>query len=244
MKEMSFMQHLEDLRKAAIRILIIVFVSFFLAYANGEVISNFLLEPLRLAMKDTTGRIVQLGVLDKVLAQFQVAFWSSLLLSSPLWFREIWSFIKPGLYPEEVKVIRPFIFIGFLLFATGVAFGYYLVFPATFETLLNFGVQEVDQMMGIKEYLVLSCKVLLFLGIIFQLPNAMLILGYMGLVTKQSLRSWRRYTCVGFAVLSAALTPPDIVTMMGLWIPLVLLYELGIWGVALFVHPFLEKRHT
>lgn len=241
---MSFMQHLEDLRKAAIRILIIVFVSFFLAYANGEVISNFLLEPLRLAMKDTTGRIVQLGVLDKVLAQFQVAFWSSLLLSSPLWFREIWSFIKPGLYPEEVKVIRPFIFIGFLLFATGVAFGYYLVFPATFETLLNFGVQEVDQMMGIKEYLVLSCKVLLFLGIIFQLPNAMLILGYMGLVTKQSLRSWRRYTCVGFAVLSAALTPPDIVTMMGLWIPLVLLYELGIWGVALFVHPFLEKRHT
>ena len=241
MKEMSFVEHLEDLRKAAIRILIIICVSFFVAYAQGDVISDFLLAPLRGALENSSGKIVQLGILDKVLAQFQVAFWSSLLLSSPLWFRELWIFIKPGLYAEEVKVIRPFIFLGFVFFALGVGFGYYLVFPATFETFLNFGVQDVEQMMGIKEYLVLACKVLLFLGIIFQLPNAMLILGYMGLATKQSLRGWRRYIFVGFAILSAALTPPDIVTMLGLWVPLVVLYEIGIIGVALFCSSFLRK---
>ena len=244
MKEMSFVEHLEDLRKAAIRMLLIVFISFFITYGYGDVVSDFLLFPLREALADSTGKIVQLGILDKVLAQFQVAFWSSLLLSSPLWFRELWAFIKPGLYPDEVKVIRPFIFLGFVFFGIGVCFGYYVVFPATFETFLNFGVQDVEQMMGIKEYLVLSCKVLLFLGIVFQLPNAMLILGYMGLATKQSLRSWRRYVLVGFAILSASLTPPDIVTMLGLWIPLVILYEIGILGVALFVHPFLEKKHS
>ena len=244
MKEMSFIEHLEDLRKSAIRVFVILIVSFFIAYSYGDIISDFLLRPLREALADSSGKIVQLGVLDKVLAQFQVAFWSSLLLSSPLWFREVWAFIKPGLYPHEVKVIRPFIFLGFIFFALGVSFGYYIVFPSTFETFLNFGVDNVEQMMGIKEYLVLSCKVLLFLGIIFQLPNAMLILGYMGLVTKQSLRSWRRFVLVGFAIISATLTPPDIITMLGLWVPLVVLYEIGILGVALFVHPFLEKRHT
>jgi sec-independent protein translocase protein TatC len=241
---MSFTQHLEELRRSAIRVFLILMGSFLIAYAQGDIISDFLLAPLRSALDGSDGRIVQLGVLDKVLAQFQVAFWSSLLLSSPLWFREIWSFIKPGLFAKEVKIIRPFILVGFCLFTLGVLFGYYIVFPATFETLLNFGVQEVDQMMGLKEYLVLACKVLLFLGIIFQLPNAMLIIGFMGLATKQSLRSWRRYIYVIFAILSAAMTPPDVVTMLGLWVPLIVLYEFGIIGVALFVHPFLEKQHT
>ena len=65
----------------------------------------------------------------------------------------------------------------------------------------------------------------------------------MGLVTKYSLRNWRRYVYVGFAAVSAFITPPDIVSMMGLWFPLCVLYEVGIWGVAVIVHPYLEKKH-
>jgi sec-independent protein translocase protein TatC len=66
----------------------------------------------------------------------------------------------------------------------------------------------------------------------------------MGLVTKYSLREKRRYIYVGFAVVAAMITPPDVVTMMGLWVPLVLLFEVGIWGVALIVHPYLARQHT
>ncbi len=108
--------------------------------------------------------------------------------------------------------------------------------------LLNFGVDDVTSTIGLKDYLVLSSKVLVFLGLVFQLPNVLLILGLMGLITKGGLRSKRRYVYVGFAVVSAVLTPPDPYTMLGLWIPLTLLYELGIGAVSLIVHPYLKKQ--
>jgi len=95
----------------------------------------------------------------------------------------------------------------------------------------------------LKEYLVTTSKILVLLGLVFQLPNLLLILGFMGLVTKYSLREKRRYIYVAFAVLSALLTPPDPYTMISLWIPLVCLFELGVWAVAIIVHPWLERRH-
>tara|TARA_R110002072_G_scaffold64203_2_gene159359 strand:+ start:201667 stop:202398 length:732 start_codon:yes stop_codon:yes gene_type:complete len=242
---MTFTEHLEDLRKTMIRVVLILGLSFFVAYGFGEYITEFLLRPLRQTLNDMhSGQIVYLGLLDKVMSQLQVAFWTSIIVSSPLWFFEIWKFIKPGLYAFEVKAVRPFLFIGFLLFLVGVAFGYFIVFPLTFETLMNFGVTEVQASIDLKQYLVLSSKVLVFLGLVFQLPNVLLILGFMGLVTKYSLRGMRRYVYVGFAVLSAMLTPPDPYTMLGLWVPLAILFEVGIIFVAIIVHPYLARQHS
>lgn len=248
MKEMSFTEHLEELRTTLIRVSIILFLSFMVAYGVGDKISEFLLSPLRDSLtkvvNGVTNQIVYLGILDKVLSQLQVAFWSSILLSSPIWFHQIWKFIKPGLHKHEVRAVRPFLVVGFILFWIGVTFGYFVVFPFTFQTLLSFGVDGVAASISLKDYLILASKVLVFLGIIFQLPNALLILGFMGIVTKQSLRKMRRYVYFGFAILSAVLTPPDVITMGGIWVPLVLLFELGIWGVALIVHPYLARQHS
>jgi len=245
MKEMSLTEHLEELRKTVIRVVIILAVSFFIAYSFGDMISEFLLAPLRGALsKDSKDQIVYLGLLDKVLSQLQVSFWSSILLSSPIWFYEVWRFVKPGLYEHETKAVKPFIFVGFLLFVLGVLFGYFVVFPLTFETLLSFGVGNVNASISLKEYLILSSKVLVFLGVVFQLPNVLLILGFMGIVTKYSLREKRRYVYLGFAVLSAMITPPDVITMMGLWLPLAALFEVGILAVALIVHPYLARHHS
>jgi len=243
MKEMSFMDHLEELRTRMIRILIILVVSFGCCYYFSNHIQEFLLAPLREAI-GTTGKVIFTGILDKVLAELQMAFWACVFFASPLWFREAWLFIKPGLYDKEIKTIRPFIFVGFLLFITGVAFGYYVIFPFTFKTLLAAGVTNVEAMLNLQDYLLLSSKVLVFLGILFQLPNIVVILGFMGLVTKYSLREWRRYLAVIFAVLAAVLTPtPDILSMMCVWVPMMVLYEIGIIAVALLVHPYLKRRY-
>jgi sec-independent protein translocase protein TatC len=242
MKEMAFTEHLEELRVRIIRVLVILVVSFSICYTYASQISEFLLVPLRAAI-GTQGRVVFTGLLDKVMAELQISFWASVFLASPFWFREAWLFIRPGLYEKEIKVIRPFILVGFLLFIAGAAFGYYVIFPFTFSTIMSYGVQNVEAMLSLTDYLLLASQILVFLGLLFQLPNVVLILGFMGLVTKYSLRSWRRYTAVIFAVLAAVLTPPDPLSMMCVWVPMMVLYEIGIIGVALIVHPYLKKKH-
>jgi sec-independent protein translocase protein TatC len=243
MKEMSFMEHLEELRTRIIRILIILVISFAVCYYFSTTIQEILLNPLREAM-GSNGKVIFTGLLDKVLAELQIAFWSCVFLASPFWFREVWLFIKPGLYESEIKAVRPFIFVGFVLFLAGVGFGYFVIFPFTFKTLINSGVSNVEAMLNLQDYLLLSSKVLVFLGLLFQLPNIIVILGFMGLVTKYSLRDIRRYLAVAFAVLAAVITPtPDILSMMCVWIPMMVLYEIGIIAVALIVHPYLKRKH-
>lgn len=243
MKEMTFMEHLEELRTRLIRILIILVVSFGVCYYYSTAIQEILLAPLREAM-GSNGKVIFTGLLDKVLAELQIAFWSCVFFASPFWFREVWLFIKPGLYENEVRAIRPFIFVGFLLFLIGVAFGYFVIFPFTFKTLITAGVSNVEAMLNLQDYLLLSSKVLVFLGLLFQLPNVIVILGFMGLVTKYSLRNMRRYLAVAFAVAAAVVTPtPDILSMMCVWIPMMVLYEIGIIAVAIIVHPYLKKRY-
>jgi sec-independent protein translocase protein TatC len=239
---MALTDHLTELRKRVIRVAVILIASFFVCYHFGPEIQNFLLVPLKNAL-GTDGKVVFLGLLDKVLAQFQLSFWCAIIFSSPLWFMEIWFFIKPGLYEKEVKVIRPFILFGFVLFCLGIAFGYYLVFPFTFGTILQFGVTGIEATMSLKDYIVLSSKVLVFLGILFQLPNVLLIMGFMGIVTSKLLQSYRRYVITAFAILSAILTPPDPITMMAIWVPMVILYEVGVWSVFFLVDPF-KKRNS
>lgn len=243
MKEMTFMDHLEELRTRIIRILIILVISFGVCYYFSTDIQEILLAPLREAL-GSHGKIVFTGLLDKVLAELTMAFWSCILLASPFWFREIWLFVRPGLYDHEAKAVAPFIGVGFLLFAGGVSFAYFVIFPFTFKTLISSGVTNVEAMLSLHDYLMLSAKVLVFMGLLFQLPNVVLILGFMGLVTKYTLRDWRRYCAVIFAVLAAVITPtPDAFSMMCVWIPMMILYEIGILGVAWIVHPYLKRKH-
>lgn len=239
---MALTDHLVELRSRLIRVAIIVVVAFGVCYHFGVEFQNVLLAPLRNALGDT-GQVMFSGILDKVLTQFQLAFWSALITSSPFWFAQFWFFIKPGLYANEVKVIRPFILLSFILFCCGVAFGYFIVFPFTFETLLQFGVNDIEAMISLKDYIILTSKILMFLGVLFQLPNVVLIMGFMGIVNSSKLISASRYVVTAFAVISAMITPPDPITMMALWVPLVTLYFLGVLLVFLIVDPWQKSKN-
>ncbi len=239
---MTFVEHLTELRDRLKWIIAYVVIAFFVSYNYGDDIANLLLKPLRESLGDD-GKIVVLNILDNLLAKFQLSLWTAVLLASPLWFWEFWKFIKPGLYEKEIKIIRPFILLGFTFFTAGVCFGYFLVFPFTFKVLMEYGISDLQATISYKDYLVLSVKVLIFLGLMFQLPNLMLILGFMGIITKPLLSQIRPYVIVGFAIMSAMLTPPDPITLLCMLIPLWALFEIGNVLIGWIVHPYQKKQH-
>lgn len=242
-KEMTLIEHLEELRSSLIRILLILLVGFAVLYNYSDELSSMLLASLKAAL-DGKGQIVYLSVFDKVIVQLQVTFWATIIFTSPLWFWQLWKFISPALYESEIRIIRPFVISGFVLFCFGVLFAFEVVFPFTLDVLVHYGTQDVVANINFQEYILLTIKGLVLFGLLFQVPNLMVILGFLEIVTKQSLSAWRSYIYVIFAVVAGAITPPDVVSQIVLLLPLMFLYEVGILAVALIVHPYLHKKYA
>lgn len=241
---MSFWEHVEDLRRMFMKIAIILVVAFCATTFFADDITEYLLSPLRATLADSKdGVIVYHNIFEKTLVQLDVSIWWAIMFSSPLWFYQVWSFIRPGLHQHEIRAVRPFMIFGWLLFIGGMAFGYYIVFPFAFKFLSMYGVTNVEANISLRDYVSMASQILLLLGVLFQFPNILLILGFMGLVTKQVLRKFRRYVYVGLAVIAAIFSPADVMSMLAVWIPLCVLYELGIILVAWIVHPYLQRIH-
>jgi len=241
---MTFWEHIEELRKVIMRILVIFGVAFAVTTYYVDNITEWLLTPMRNSLAHShSGVMVYHSIFEKAWVQVDVAIWWSIMFSSPLWFYEIWKFIRPALHDHEAKAVKPFMIFGWFLFLGGMAFGYYVAFPAVFNFLASVGVGGIEANINLRDYVSTSSQILLFLGVIFQVPNILLILGFMGIVTKQSLRSLRRYIYVGLAVFAAIFSPPDVISMMGIWIPCIILFELGVLLVAWIVHPYLNSVH-
>jgi sec-independent protein translocase protein TatC len=243
LKEMTLIEHLEEFRTTLIRMLAVLILGCLLTYFFSDELSHLLLAPLKNALHGQ-GQVVYLSVFDKVIVQMQLAFWGGVIMVSPILFALLWQFVRPGLYEQEVRVIRPFMYSGFLLFVLGVIFAYMVVFPFTIEMLINFGNDEIEANISYGEYIVQSIKVLVLFGMLFQIPNALVILGFMELVTKQSLRKLRGYIYVGLTILAGIVTPPDVISQLVLLGPLIILYEIGILAVALIVHPYLHRKYA
>jgi sec-independent protein translocase protein TatC len=244
MKEMSFWEHVEELRKVLMRIVWIFAISFVITTYFVDNITEFLLAPIRQSLAENhSGILVYHSVFEKAWVQVDVAIWWAIMFSSPLWFYQIWRFIKPGLYVHELRAVKPFMIFGWFLFIAGMCFGYFVAFPAVFSFLSKIGVSGIEANINLRDYVSTSSQILLFLGIIFQVPNIILILGFMGIVTKQSLRSLRRYIYVGLALFAAIFSPPDVISMLGVWVPCCLLFEVGVLLVAYIVHPYLHRVH-
>lgn len=241
---MSFWDHVNDLRNVLVKILIILVVTFVLTANFAEEIIKWILIPIQSTLSSgQSGMIVYHGIFEKALVQVDVTIWWSILFSSPFWFYQVWCFIKPGLHSHEVRAIRPFMIFGWFLFIAGFLLGYYFALPAVFSFLHAIGSLDVQANINLRDYVSTASKILVLIGILFQVPNIILILGFMGIVTKQSLRALRRYIYIGLAVFAAICSPPDVISMVAVWVPMCILFEVGVLLVAWIVHPYLKKVH-
>jgi sec-independent protein translocase protein TatC len=222
----TLVEHLSELRTRIVYSMYAIVIFTVIAWNFSEQIFNFVREPITAYLPEKG--LVFTAPTDKFMAHLKVSVLAGLIAACPFWIYQVWKFIEPGLYRKEKKFGRYFMFFGSMLFVTGVCFAYFLVLPAAFDVLLNFGGTVDQPMITINDYLSFFLMTTLVFGAAFEMPLVLVILGLMGIVSSRGLSRMRRYAIVAIAIVSAIFTPPDAISMMLLAIPLVLLYEISI----------------
>ncbi len=250
-KEMSFLDHLEELRWHLVRSTIAVMIVAILAFIFKRFIFDTLIfGPTRpdfptyatfceisryLGMDAFCFQEMPFKIQSRTMAgQFSAHMWTSIyagiIIAFPYILYEFWKFISPGLKDNERKSSRGFIVIASFLFFLGVLFGYYLITPLSINFLGNYQVSdEVVNQFDLDSYISLVRTSVLACGIVFELPILMYILTKIGLITPQILRKYRKFALIIVLVLSAIITPPDIVSQIIVAIPILILYEVSIY---------------
>jgi len=226
----TLVEHLAELRPRLIYSLLAVSVLAIGAWNFSEFFFDIVRRPILPHLPQ--GGLVFTAPTDKFMAHLKVSILTGVIFACPIWIYQIWMFVAPGLYKNERKFALYFIFFGTFLFLTGVSFVYFVVYPLAFEFLLNFGGQTDSAMITIGDYLSFFMTTTLVFGVAFELPLVLTIFGMAGIVTKSLLIALRRYAIVLICILSAFITPPDVLSMILLVIPMLGLYELSIFLVG------------
>ncbi len=245
-EEMSFLEHLETLRWHLIRAFASVFVFAIVVFMVPQFfVHELILGPSRIEFltyqvfcdfSDTTciDKLPFTIQSRKLQGQFTMHLMSSLviglIMAFPYAFWEIWRFIRPGLYHTEQKATRGATFVVSVLFGVGILFGYYLVAPLSINFLSNYQldpsiINEID----ITSYISTLSMIVLACGIMFQLPIVVYFLSKAGIIDPPMMRLFRRHAFIAILILSAIITPPDVVSQILIALPLVLLYEASIY---------------
>ena len=229
-KTMDLFDHLFELRERLIFCLLV----FVLAWGGAWIFSSELLVWMAAPAAPYFEKLIFTAPMEEFLAHLKVTAFGALILACPFFIYQGWSFLAPGLYKNEKKVIILFSFFGAVLFCLGVLFIYFVVYPLSFRFLFNLGFAE--PLISIREYLSFFIQTSLAFGILFETPLIIAGLSALGIVRTKQLKKRRREAVIVLAVLSAIVTPPDVLSMLFLLGPLYLLYE-----ASIFVSSFFEK---
>lgn len=224
--------HLTELRVRLVYSLYGIILGFALCYGFSEKLFDIVRAPIQPYLPQ--GGLIFTGPMDKFMAHLKLAFVGGIMLSCPFWLYQVWLFVAPALYKKERKYAVGFIFAGSLLFVSGVSFTYFIVLPMAFKFLMTFGGTTDQAMIAIDQYLSFFTHTALAFGAAFEMPLIISTLGLLGIVSKKFLQEKRRYAVMAIAVVAAIITPPDLMSMILMLVPMWGLYEISIIVVGIF----------
>ncbi len=239
--KMPLLEHLVELRTRLIRSALAIIILFFICYYFAPQIYDFLVRPLAAALDAQGGgrRLIFTALHEAFFTYIKVAFFAALFISFPFVAGQFWMFMAPGLYKHEKKALLPFLVATPILFFMGGALVYYFIFPMAWSFFISFesvggaGALPIQLEAKVNEYLSLVMRLIFAFGLCFELPVVMTLLARIGMVTSKGMREKRKYAIVCAFVAAAILTPPDVISQIGLAIPTMLLYEISIFSVQI-----------
>lgn len=237
--KMSFLDHLEELRRRLLLSLLAVAAGFLICWAFAEKIYALLQAPLTrfLAPGD---KLAYTRLTAPFFLYMKVAFFAGLFVAAPVVLLQLWLFVAPGLYKKERRLAAPFIIFGSLFFIAGGYFGYRFLLPATCGFFIETG-KQFKQMITVDDYFSFASVIILATGLVFETPILIFFLARLGIVTPAFLMQKFKYAVVLAFVIAAVVTPtPDMVTQSALAIPMILLYLIGVavaWAFGKKVEP-------
>jgi len=227
-QRMPFLAHLGELRGRMVKAAVAVAVGMAVAFFFSEQLIAWLARPV-------STPLVFISPAEAFWANLKVAFLGGVLLSLPVVLYQVWKFVEPGLYPRERRYGGVFVLSASVLFALGLAFCGWVVFPFAIKFLLTYKTEGMTPMLAVGTYIDFGVKFFLAFGLIFELPPVITLLSRLGVVTPQRLAASRKYAVLGAFVVAAVLTPtPDVFNQCLMAVPLMLLYELGILSARFF----------
>ncbi|HEX2835077.1 MAG TPA: twin-arginine translocase subunit TatC [Thermoanaerobaculia bacterium] len=231
--KMSFLDHLEELRKRLVVAFIAVAVGFLASWAFAEKIFAKLQEPLTKFLPPGD-KLAYTRLTAPFFLYMKVAFFAGLFVAAPIVLLQLWLFIAPGLYKRERRLAAPFIIFGTLFFLIGGYFGWRFLLPATCNFFVETG-KQFKQMVTVDDYFSFASTIILACGLVFETPILIFFLARLGIVTPAFLMQKFKYAVVLAFVIAAIVTPtPDMVTQAALAVPMILLYLIGVAVAFLF----------
>jgi sec-independent protein translocase protein TatC len=177
--------------------------------------------------------MIATNVISPFVVPLKITLMAAFLIALPVVLYQVWAFVAPGLYSHEKKLVLPLVLSSTLLFLGGIAFCYFLVFGQVFQFIQSFAPKSITAAPDIEAYLSFVMTMFIAFGATFEVPVVVVVLARMGIVSVEKLREFRSYFIVIAFIIAAVVTPPDVVSQLALAIPMILLYEVGIWAAQL-----------